>query len=341
MSFKRSLLKRLDTIQQIMDRVDNALTIKTRINISFNKLILIVQSSLAIAIFFAGIEYFSIEPEISIIDLEMSIPEKDRHIEANYNNRKFIDFYDKFNVEIPKAILKDKNLKNFLLTDDIPAKHYILNDSIFMPELESIKNIFSKDSILDEEGKKALASMKLNNGLESQLFRYNYNKQFYTSIRQSTILKNQMEELIKFLKPKLTPVEFYLFVNAMLYSREFTNNFWIKNSGEINLNEILITFYPPVSSLTQKRTGNILEFEIMSELPHRIERNDDKIIVNVPKLESGKIIQLRIDTIENRLTSKDIYYTFKANKKVEKRNYIFIAIIAFIILLIVAKIMDD
>lgn len=310
-------------------------------NISFSEFLSIIQTAIVISAFFAAIDTFSREPKLTIIDLYTERQEKHRRLFVSHSIERFKEFYKKYDFKMPDAILENRNIKRLLITDHVPEIFYLANKLLSASEVEFIKEIISKDTILDEKDINEHVKMKLASGFESHLFKYEYQKaMFQVDTKGHVIEDNQLKAIVKLLKPKLTDMEFYLFINAILYSREISNVFWVKNIGEIKLREIVVTVYPPVSSLTQERTGNISEFKFMDNSPRKTDISDDKILISIPELEPGKLITLQFKTIENRLTTGHFSYTFKSDRVINKTLYISVAIGLFILFVII-KIMTN
>ena len=291
--------------------------------INFNKFLKPIPLTLSFSAFLAAINYFSIEPSIGIYEVEF-----DPATSYTINMNKFLEFYENFNLKIPCEILTVKHIKKRYTA--IKKNNRAIDEILNSSDLEFINNLEKLHEYKYDPESSFINRIKK---LELQLFKSEYDRHVYG--HSFTIFSDkEINETTDSLKSKLSNFDYYIFLSAFIYSREFYTRFMIKNTGNVKLKDLNINIFPPVSSISHKRSGNILEYEFQSLMPNIIEFNDEKLIVSVPFLEKDKYFVIFLKTKENRLTLADFYYDFKEDKIINKVRYICIALITYVFLFI-------
>lgn len=251
----------------------------------------IISYAITVTALLIGIEYFSGQASIDIRVSRMP-PTPEYYMDTVQK------FYQKYNYEIPKLFSEDKVLSEVFKTKD---DSFIGVDTSDIDLIKRIKRGQEMDSLIDERIKE----------LDKQLNNYRFNKRIYTfGSKRSFLSEESVSETLKYIKTKLSPVDYYVFLSAIIYSREIYNNVYIKNNGDANLSNIRITIPSPLSKITDSRRGNILDYTILSSRFHRIEENRDNLVIYLPELKKGGNFSLSIATRENQIEKDDILYSF-------------------------------
>lgn len=166
--------------------------------------------------------------------------------------------------------------------------------------------------------------------LEHQMEKYHYKKTIYFNLESRGFYpKEYFKKPLSLLKKQLSPEDYYIFLSALISSREVHHDIFIKNDGEIDLRDLTIVIPSPLSKITERRENNILDAKIVDSYLHQINKNANTAIISLPFLKNGETFSLNVITRENELEKDSFFYSFKESKTIDLKKLILTGIITF------------
>jgi len=167
--------------------------------------------------------------------------------------------------------------------------------------------------------------------LEKQLHMYNYRKQVYVFTSERGFYREgDLKRLLNHLRTKLSIEEYFTFLTASIFSREVSHNIFLKNDGDLDLRELHITIFSPLSKVTETRKDNILDHELATTLPHDVRESPTDLTLLFPTFRRDENFSLRIQTRENQIEQNDIFYSFKAERAIDFQKAVFYTVVFFL-----------
>lgn len=294
-------------------RIINLSNIRTKDAMKFFQLIIYTISIVA---FLAAIEYFSAKSSLSVTVINSPL---------GYCMDTVKNFYKTNNLEIPKSLIEDDKLTK-LFTEETS---FVDDNYIFETGSTSSYDLITAI----KQGQNIGMLTWYIEQLEAQIGKYHYRKFCDVWISRGEFYQeDKFSDILKYIKTKLTPQEYFIFLTALLFSREIENTIWIKNNGDIDLKDIVIIIPSPLSKITDSRGNNILATRIISTDVHKIKKMPDNVEIYLPNLKKNHIFDLCITTRENQIENNELFYSFKEEKCINKLRMLVTGIIIFSIM---------
>ncbi|MHA2315768.1 MAG: hypothetical protein ACXACF_10910 [Candidatus Hermodarchaeia archaeon] len=275
----------------------------------------IVTSSITIVAFLLAVDYFTARPSLKISLFTTS---------HGFYMDSVIKYYRENAIEIPKQLYEDKALRGLFPK---VAKSRDPNNEIMI-------NAGASDELLIKLMSKSRdISWYLPHRiemLENHIEKYTYKKRIYVSDDSRGFHDtNTFQPVLHRIKLLLSQEQYYIFLTALIRSREIPHQIFINNDGDIDLKKVEITVPAPVSKITESRSKNILGYEIQGELLHEITEDDDRITMSLQILKQGESFGLRIRTKENKIMEEDIITSYERAIDVDKNQVLLYCVCIF------------
>lgn len=276
------------------------------------KLFQLVIHAISIVAFLTAIDYFS---KKSSIRIEI-YPEP-----AGYHMDTVEKFYKENEIELPQ-IFREGGQFSWMFKKEKDFKDYVSMG----------------DAASDEDLIRAIKKGQKIGGyvhrriehLERQMEKYHYKKTLYLGLESGIFYpKEYFKKPLSLLKKQLSPEDYYIFLSALIFSREVYHNIFITNDGEIDLRDLTIVIPSPLSKITERRENNILDAKMVDSYLHQINKNTDTTIISLPFLKKGEAFSLNVITRENELEKDSFFYSFKEAKTIDLKKLILTGIITF------------
>lgn len=112
-------------------------------------------------------------------------------------------------------------------------------------------------------------------------------------------------------KKALSDEEYYIFLCALIRSRDVEQHVVVKNNGDVDLQDINITIHAPYSEIAGNRKNNIKGVNAEAyQPPFFCKMGHDYVELRIPKLVRNKEINFVIHTVENKLNENEISSTY-------------------------------
>lgn len=282
----------------------------------------IIVTTISIVAFFSAVDYFT-----AVTFLKINV----FHNKLGFYMGSLVKFYEQRQIKIPDLFYNDPLLKG-LMNNNFPD----INKNYVQPG-----DVTSDDKII-----RALrAGQKFNdyilerriNMLKEQSDKYEYKKKVWgpSEIGLRGFYPPEMfKDVLKYIESVLSKEQFYVFYSGLIHSREVYNSVWIKNDGKTFLSDIRLVIPSPISKINEYRNNNILSYNVAGNIINEVELLENKLIVKIPSLKVGDFIQVNITSRENKISDKEIYYSYKSEKIFEKNKMFVHALIIFILVII-------
>lgn len=265
--------------------------------------LLLQTISTAIAIFgiLIAFKYVMLRPSIEVTVKEFPSP----YYAANL----LLDFYTANNIEIPNDILDDPILSRSLKKHDdgldslAAGKSYIETARFFEKHDVAIDNF-------------------LFDRLEERFDSIDFKTRFYTSSSGTVFPQERLDNLKKHAKENLSRKSYFLYLISLLSIRIVPQTIFVKNNGEVDLNNVEIRISAPVKSLDFKREGAIVDFQMHDSTPFQVENVSDELIIHKKVLKVGQFFSVEVKTKENHLQKDEIYSSFESAQVLDKKSSI-------------------
>ena len=291
-----------------------------------NSLYGLIITTITITAFLIAVDYFTAQAS-----LEVSFKDQ----KTGYYLKKIQEFYEERKLKIPQVFYNDNTLRGVFYKDLSARNKDFINIGDATSDDDIIKAIQRGQNV-----GKAYLNQRVN-FLEKRVDKYLYKKRIYLSKDQRGFYdEKQFKEILNQVKSKLSEIEYYVFLAALVNSRERINRIYIKNNGEVNLRNIKLTIPAPRSKVTEKIEGNILEYEVIGNLLNKVSVENDSLVWWIPFLKCDEFLLIYIRTKENSIDGEEIFYDFEQDRMIKKRQIYLISsiiLVALIILKLVFK----
>jgi len=282
----------------------------------------LVTYGIAIVGFLTAIEYFSAKSS-----LHVSIPEMSFGLFARYNFEGVSQFYDSNNIAIPEplAAFLEKNAKS----RDKGISGPVLSESTDSEIISAINDGYRDSDYIALRTK----------FLEEQIGKYDFKKHVYVYTDfDGFFTEETIKDLLPSFKDALSVEEHFIFLAAIIFSRQIDNRIYFKNDGDLNLERLEIRISPPFSKITENRGNNILQVYPESQVPHTVLANADGLTIYLPQLLRDEGFLLSVITRENKIDRRDISYSFAHTRALDKRRLLITSLVVFVVLVIIAAV---
>ena len=179
------------------------------------------MTTLAITLvaFFTAFDYFT-----SQASLEIRLLPDSPKVAVWYYPDTMRTFYTENNLDIPKTLhtfFAPERKKN-------PEDYIEISDAT--PDIDIIAAI--------KRGQKEVLLDRRIEMLKEHLNRYDYKKRLYLFSGRGGYTQPPMTQILNRYEKLLSSQDFFFFLSAAIYSREVTNEVFVKNNGEVDLTNI-------------------------------------------------------------------------------------------------------
>lgn len=278
----------------------------------------ILTTTIGLVAFLLAINYFTAKPEIT-----MQIGNVSPRFQVYYEYHNVKKFYKENDLKMPRVIEEDKSL-GYLFKKDRSLDFGILG---YQSTPYYINNYLKHQGL-------PVDVLKLQiDTLEAQLDNFR-SKEDRASVRGGSAIN--IKDICSHYKNILSYQEYFIFISAILRTRVIENYVSFETAGDVNLNNIILKIYSPLSAVNQNRTGNIKNIRLSSlyNISHNIKDLGVYYVVEIPFLESGKKFMVDVITKENMITSEEIILDYDYSPFIKITNLWIYLIIIFFFLII-------
>lgn len=289
--------------------------------IDANIIFQLIFQTITIVALLAAINHFSKKSSIEITVSRIPF--------AGFHMNGIRDFYTNNTIKIPKTFAKDPNLKILFdenLKNDEEKQFIPVGAGASDFELtQAIKNGRSLGSYINDRIE----------DLQKQMEKYDYKKRIWVLGEKGRYYDNKSINIfIDRNEKRLSKEELFIFLTALLQSRKLDNHIYIRNNGDIDLQNVKVSISSPISKVYESRKNNILNFSVQSLLPHKIENEEEILSVYLPILKTDDHFSMSIISRENQIKKDEIFYSFEEKQVLNKREMIVIALIILLIMIL-------
>jgi hypothetical protein len=277
----------------------------------------IITTTIAIVAFLLGIEYFSDRSE-----LKMSVQQHIPRFSTYYQLQDIEDFYLKNKISLPEVIRNDQKYGYLFKTD--PQDDFI---GLYESTPYYIKN-YLKDGKID-----SVLLDFFSDSLFAHLDSYRYKEdKIEVNHRHSFDIK----EVLSHYKKLLSDEEYYLFIAAVLRTREIQNSIFFDPMGNVEFYNIRIEIHSPNSFVNKNRSNNLKRIKFASnfDILYMVQGKDDYKIIEIPKLYKEQKFSFIVYTRENFLTEREVKLSYDYKPYKDNTEIWFLSGLIFIILLL-------
>lgn len=276
-----------------------------------------VTFSITIVAFLFAVEYFTAKPSLNIVILRMPY---------GYYMDSVLSFYEERGLDLPRLFTEDPSLAKLFTENTRPMDPNYIPLDAGTPDEEVIEAIARGQDI-------GWFVEYMTKQLESQIERYTFVKHIYGGglDERGFYREEDFKPIREYVKSKSSATEYYIFLAALIRSREIGNTVFVKNDGDVDLSNIRITFPAPLSKITSSRADNLLNYRADTALLYELTVDDIKLAVHLPSLKKGEFASLDIRTRENEINSKEIFYSYEQDRLIKKRRVSVVFVIVFIL----------
>ena len=279
-----------------------------------------ITSTIAIVAFLIAVDYFTAR---SSLNISMSITPTGYYMDS------LINYYHDNGIELPKQFYEDASLRKLFYKATKQKENYYINLNDGVSD-EALIRALHKGQIPGSHG---MYLQRRINMLENQIGKYTYKKHIYTSTQ--TDLRGHYDEkgfkpILDHIKSILSKEDYYTFLAALIRSRERRQSIYVKNDGHLDLKNIKITIPAPLSRVTESRANNLLEYQLIGKLLHKIINDTSKLSLYLPSLKKEEFVLLQIVTKENQIKEEEIFSSYERDNVINRRQ-IFLYFIAILI----------
>jgi hypothetical protein len=278
--------------------------------------------SAAIVGFLSAMEYFSKNPSV-LISCEV--------FEYGRSREGIANFYRDFGFNIPKFIGMELGVEN---DGSFPSRVYNLQIINEMDDISILGCIKNRNCSTNELHEKILELSEAQKNVEYQ-------------IKGDPIISTTFMNLDVFLSEikqkkdeKINDYDYILLLYAYIYAREVDNELRIVNDGNVDLKNVKITIPYPYSRFSKRRDNNLINVRYGSPALFDIDKLNDRLVLNIPKILKGQKLLYGIRTKENRINSAELIYSFDSKSNIDKKWALAGWIIIMGIMLLLAKIFN-
>lgn len=287
-----------------------------------------ITSAITIVAFLLAVDYFAAKPSLRIgIN---SYP-------MGYYMDSLLKFYQANNINFPKQLMEDQSLRKIFSRDT---------------HLPDPNHISVSDGVSDEAVIKALARgqeigsfiERRIDQIERQIGKYTYIKHLYILHDERGFYDEQKFTPTRdYIRSKLSTSDYYIFLVALIYSREVGNTVFIKNDGDIDLKNVKITFPAPLSKVTETRANNILSCIVSGTLLNEVVDGTSNITLRLPSFKKDEFLSLDIRTRENEIDRNEVFTSYERDNLIDKARaflYFFLILIIMFVLSVVLRVLS-
>jgi hypothetical protein len=309
--------------EQIVKLAGNAFLYLRRCDLK--DLIRYITSAITIVAFLLAVDYFAAKPSLRIV----INPDP-----MGYYMDSLLKFYQANNIHFPKQLMEDKSLRKLFARDT----------KLMDPNRVHITGWISDEALIrvivrgQEIGTFVEYRIKQ---LERQLGKYTYTKHIYGYMDDRGFYDQQkFRPTLNYIRSKLSTSDYYIFLAALIHSREVSNTVFITNDGDIDLKNVRVTFPAPLSKVTESRANNILSYRPATSLLHEVVVGISDITLHLPSFKKGESLSLDIRTRENEINKSEVFTSYERDNLIDRSRaflYFFLILLIIFVLSIVLR----
>jgi len=286
-----------------------------------------IISAISIVAFLLAVDYFVAKPSLRI-----GINTTPR----GYYMDSLLKFYQANNIHFPKQLKEDKSLRKLFARDTNMIDPNYVNITGWISDEELIGAIVRGQEI------GSFVEYRIDQ-LERQIGKYTYTKHIYGYIEDRGYYDEQkFRPTLDYIRSKLPKSDYYIFLAALIHSREVFNTVFITNDGDIDLKNVRVTLPSPFSKVTDSRANNILSCRPATSLLHEVVDGISGITLRLPSLKKGESLSLYIRTRENEIKRCEVFTSYERDNLIDRYRvilYFFLILIIMFVLNIVLRIL--
>lgn len=274
-----------------------------------------ITSAITIVAFLLAVDYFAAKPSLRIAI---------RRTYSGYYMDSLVEYYQANNINFPKELMDDSSLHKLFTRDT----------NLMDPNDVAITGWISDEALIGAivRGQEIGSFVEYRiKQMESQIGNYTHTKHIYGSVDERGFLDEQkFRPTVDYINSKLSRNDYYIFLAALLRSREVPHIIFITNDGDLDLKNVRVTFPAPVSKVTDRRVDNILSCRPATSLLHEIFTGTSDVTLRLPSFKKGESLVLNIQTRENELNRNEVLTSYERDNRIDRGRaflYFFLIII--------------
>jgi len=276
-----------------------------------------IRSAITIVAFLLAVDYFAAKPSVRIVIHPMP---------KGYYMDSLLRYYQANNLDFPKQLMEDQSLRKIFARDTrLLDPNYVLIWS-GMSDEELIRAIVRGQQEVGGWVKYMIEQ------LEKQIGKYTYFKHAYAYMDERGYHdEQQFRPILDYIRSKLSTTDYYIFLTALIYSREVDHVIYITNDGDLDLKNVRITFPAPLSKITNSRANNILSCRPSTSLLHQIVDGTSETTLRLPWLKKGEGATLNIRAREHEINRNEVFTSYERDNLIDRGR----AFLYFFLILII------
>lgn len=308
--------------EQIVNLTKNAFLYLSKFDLK--DLLRYITSAITIVAFLLAVDYFSAKPSLRI-----GINPYHR----GYYMDSLLKFYQANNINFPKQLMEDQSLRKLFTRDT----------KLLDPNRVEIASWTSDEELIGAivKGQEIGSFVQYRiEQLERQLSKYTYIKRIYGYSDDRGFYDEQtFAPILDYIRSKLSTSDYYIFLAALLHSREVSNIVFITNDGDIDLKNVRVTFPAPLSKVTESRANNILSCRPTTSLLHEVVDGTSDITLRLPSFKKGEFLSLDIRTRENEIDRNEFFTSYERDNLIDKARAFLYFFLILIIMIVLSKVL--
>jgi len=287
--------------EQIVNLARNAFLYLSKCDLK--DLLQYITSAITIVAFLLAVDYFAAKPSLKI-----GIGTSPR----GYYMDSLLEYYQVNNINFPKQLMEDQSLRKLFARDT----------KLIDPNNVQIIGGISDESLIGAivRGQEIGSFIEYRiDLLEKQIGKYTYMKHVYGYMDDRGFYDEQtFGPILDIIRSKLSTSEYYIFLAALIRSREVSHVVFIKNDGDLDLKNVIVTFPAPLSKVTDSRANNILSCRPATTLLHDVVYGTSDITLRLPSFKKGESLSLDISTRENEINRNEVFTSYERDNLIDK-----------------------
>lgn len=276
-----------------------------------------ITSTITIVAFLLAVDYFSAKPSLKIGLYSRAY---------GYYMDSLREYYQANNINLPKQLVEDQSL----------GKLFVRDTKLMDPNHVQIASWTSDEELIAAivKGQDIGSFLEYRiDQIERQIGKYTYVKHIYGGYMDDRGFydEKQFKPTLDYIKSKLSKSDYYIFLAALIHSREISNAAFITNDGDLDLKNVRVTFPAPLSKVTDSRADNILSCRPVTSLLHEVVRSTSDITLRLPSFKKGESLSLDMRTRENEINKNEVFTSYERDNLINRRD----AFLYFFLILIV------
>ena len=192
-----------------------------------------ITTAITIVAFLHAVNYFAAKPSLRIGISPHPI---------GYYMDSLMVYYQANNINFPKQLMEDKSL----------GKLFARDTNLMDPNRVKIASWISDEELIGAivRGQEIGSFVEYRiEQLERQIGKYTYMKHIYGGYMDDRGFYDEQKfrPTLDYIKSKLSTRDYYIFLVALIHSREVGHAVFIKNDGDLDLKNVRVTFPAPLS----------------------------------------------------------------------------------------------